>query len=257
MNRLNNKTAIVTGGASGIGYGISLMYAQEGCRVLIADIDPNGRKAADEIASTTGVQVDFVQSDVSLPTDVARIFNTFTERFSKLDILVNNAGKELTRSLFDTEEEQWDDIIRVNLKSVYLMSRASLPLFYGQGQGTIINMGSITAKNGFANYPAYTATKGAIHALTRQMAMELASKRIRVNTIYPGTIKTQLAIRNFIQSGGDLEKALADSAAQHLVGRLGEPEDVAYCAVYLGSDEASFVTGQEYGVDGGFYARGS
>lgn len=255
MARLKGKIAIVTGGASGIGRAIAEMYCQEGASVVVADINPEGEAAAENIMEKGG-SVLFEQGDVSLLQDAQRIVNDTVSHFGKVDILVNVAGIELTKSLLDTEELEWDRVLRVNLKSVFLMSKYTTEQFRKQGGGTIINMGSVTAKVGFLNYPAYTASKGAIHALTRQMAMELVQYGIRVNVIFPGTIKTPLAVRNFLVTNSNLEEAMAESASLHPMGRLGEPEDVAYMAVYLGSDESSFVTGQEFGVDGGFTIRG-
>ncbi len=256
MGRLDDKVAIVTGGGSGIGRGIAKMYASEGATVVVADINPEAQKVADEIAEKGGRAL-FELADVSASADAERVVKTTIARFGRLDILVNNAGIELTKSLLETQEEEWDKVVRINLRSVFLMSRFAADHFVHAGGGVIINMGSVTAKVGFLNYPAYTATKGAIHAFTRQMAMELAQYKIRVNVIFPGTIRTPLAIRNFLSTNPDLEAALAESAALHLTGRIGEPEDVAYLAVYLGSEESSFVTGQEFGVDGGFTIKGT
>ncbi|MHB1405967.1 MAG: SDR family NAD(P)-dependent oxidoreductase [Desulfitobacteriaceae bacterium] len=255
MERLKGKIAIVTGGSSGIGKAIAEKYCQEGAYVVIADINSEGEKVVEKINEEGGNAV-FTQADVSLSPDVQRVVNQTVSHFGKVDILVNVAGKESTKSLLDTEEQEWDHILTVNLKSVYLMSKYAVEQFRKQGGGVIINMGSVTAKVGFLNYPAYSASKGAIHALTRQMAMELAKYNIRANVIFPGTIKTPLAIRNFLATNPDLEQALSESASLHPLGRLGEPEDVAYLAIYLGSDESSFVTGQEFGVDGGFTIRG-
>ncbi|MBS4178795.1 SDR family NAD(P)-dependent oxidoreductase [Lederbergia citrea] len=256
MERLLGKVAIVTGGGSGIGKGIAQMYAKEGAHVIIADINPNAEEVANQINNDHGSAL-FVEADVSKANDAKRIVEMSLDKFGKVDILVNNAGKELSKPLLATEEWEWDDIIAVNLKSIYLMSRIVVKHFVGKGGGVIINMGSITAKNGFRNYPAYTATKGAIHALTRQMAMELAEFHIRINTIYPGTIDTPLSMRNFIATSDDVEKAIKDSIDQHLIGRLGKPEDIGYAAVYLASDESAFVTGQEFGIDGGYTIRGT
>ncbi len=236
-------------------YVYSFMVFREGAAVVVADINPDAYAVVESINSQ-GRQAIFVQADVSEPSEAQKVVEQTITHFGKLDILVNNAGIELTKKLVDTEEDEWDKVIKVNLRSVYLMSRYGAKQLIKQGGGVIINMGSVTAKVGFINYPAYSATKGAIHALTRQMAMELAEHKIRVNTIFPGTIRTPLAIRNFLNTNPNLEQALAESASLHLTGRIGEPEDVAYLAVYLGSDEANFVTGQEFGVDGGFTIKG-
>lgn len=256
MGRIQDKVAIVTGGASGIGKGISELFAREGASVVLADIDPAVEQVAQAIDDAGNGKAVGVVADISVAEGVERTFARTRAAFGRLDILVNNAGKELTRTLVDTEEDEWDDLMRVNLKSVYLMSRAAARWFIEGGGGVMVNMGSITAKVGFSNYPCYTATKGAIHAMTRQMAWELAPHGVRVNVIFPGVIRTPLALRNLATAGGDLDSAIAESAALHPVGRIGEPEDVAYLALYLASEESSFVTGQEFGCDGGFEIRG-
>jgi NAD(P)-dependent dehydrogenase (short-subunit alcohol dehydrogenase family) len=256
MSRLQNKFAIITGAYEGIGRGIAEAFLAQGATVLMADKNPNVIAAAQQLSLKHHGRAVGVVADVGNKQDVLSIFAAADSVGMKIDTLVNNAGRELTKPLLDTEEEEWDDILRVNLKSVYLMSRETIARMKHTGGGNVINMGSVTAIVGFQNYPAYSASKGAIHALTRQMAMELAPLRIRVNTIYPGTIKTPLAIRNFSAGGGDLEAALAASAAAHPVGRLGEPADVAAMAVFLASDEAGFVNGMEMGVDGGFTIAG-
>ncbi len=258
MGRLQDKVAIVTGGASGIGKGISELYAQEGASVTLVDTNPEVEKVAREISDRGHGKAVALEGDIALAENIQPVFDKTIECFGKLDILVNNAGRELSKCLVDTEEEEWDEIVRVNLKSVYLMSRAAVKCFIVRGGGgVIVNMGSITAKVGFSNYPGYTATKGAIHALSRQMAWELSPHKIRVNTIFPGVIRTPLALRNLLTIGDDLDQLIADCAASHPIGRIGEPEDVAYLALYLGSDESSFVTGQEFGIDGGFMIRGA
>ena len=255
MTRLSGQQTIVTGAYEGIGRGIAEAYLREGAHVVMADINPAVESAAEELNRGHDGRAAAIVADVGDVEAVDRIYEVADSHLSGLHTLVNNAGRELTKTLIDTEPDEWDDIVRINLKSVYLMSRHAIPKMRSGG-GSIVNLGSVTAKVGFKNYPVYTATKGAIHALTRQMAMELAEDRIRVNTIYPGTIKTPLAIRNFSAGGGDLEAALAESASVHPVGRLGEPEDVAAMAVFLASDEAGFVNGMEIGVDGGFTIRG-
>jgi 3(or 17)beta-hydroxysteroid dehydrogenase len=258
MGRLQDKVAIITGGASGIGKSISELYAQQGASVVMADTNPEVEKVAQEISARGKGEAVAVVGDIALSENIQSVFDKTRQTFGNLDILVNNAGRELSKCLIDTEEEEWDEIIRVNLKSVYLMSRTAVKCFIEQGDGgVIVNMGSITAKVGFSNYPGYTATKGAIHALSRQMAWELSPHKIRVNTIFPGVIRTPLAIRDLMKDGGDLDEIMAKCASAHPLGRIGEPEDVAYMAIYLASEESSFVTGQEFGVDGGFMIRGS
>jgi len=248
--RLKNKVAIVTGAGSGIGRSIALTFAREGAKVVVADLnEKGGSETADLVKKEKGEAI-FVKVDVSQAKNIEQMVEDCLKEFGRVDILVNNAGIVKTSPLHETTEEDWDKILGVNLKSVFLSSKKVLPIMLSQGKGKIINVASIAGLVGFSNLGAYCASKGGIIALTREMALEYAPQKINVNCIAPGVIKT--AMTKEMLADETTRKSLESSTPYP---RLGEPEDIAQAAVYLASDESDFVNGEILVVDGGWIAK--
>lgn len=245
--RLTGKVAIVTGGGSGIGKAIAAAFAREGASVLICgrDQDKLERAAADIGSSCLAVP-----ADVSRGHDVAALVDCSVEKFKRLDILVNNAGVLLPGTAESFSDEQWEQTFNTNVRAVWQLSRAVLPHMRASGAGSIINIGSVLSFQGARNRVAYSASKGAVLAMTRAMALDHAAEKIRVNCICPGIVETELVAAFNLD-----EKAKQQRIAMHPVGRFGQPEDVAGLAVFLASDEAGWITGAAFPVDGGYSAQ--
>lgn len=251
MGRLDGKVAIITGGASGIGRATALLFAREGARVAIADIDPAGDEEVASAITLEGGEACFVRCDVTSPLDTANLARVTLERFHAIDILFNNAGIAGVGTLHETDEALWDRVMAVNVKGIYLTTKAVVPQMITQRRGVIINMSSAIAFIGLARRVSYAASKGAVMAMTRAMAIDYAPYNIRVNAICPGTIHTPFVERYLRESYPDPEQGLAEISRRQLTGTLGRPEDVAYAALYLSSDEAVFMTGVPLIIDGG------
>jgi len=248
--RLENKVAIVTGAGSGIGRGIALAFAREGAKQVIADWSEEGGQETLEQVRQAGGEAVFIKTDVSKSADVDKMVKTCLNQFGRIDILVNNAGIVKFGAIHETSEEDWDAVLDVNLKSVFLTSRKSIPEMLKQGGGKIINVASIAGLVGFDQVGPYCASKGGIIALTREMALEYGKNKINVNCIAPGIIET--AMTKDMLSDDAQKQGLA---SQIPYPRFGQPEDIAQAAVYLASNESDFVTGHTLVVDGGWIAR--
>ncbi|WUR14591.1 SDR family oxidoreductase [[Empedobacter] haloabium] len=241
--RLTNKTAIVTGASRGIGLACAQRLSAEGARVMLADIRPEGAQAAEAL----GDGARFFQADVGMKADVDALVAATLEAFGRIDILVNNAGVTHAADFLDLTEEDFDRVLRINLKSMFLCGQAAARVMVKQQSGSIINMSSVNAELAIPNQVPYVVSKGGINQLTKVMALNLAPHGIRVNGIGPGTILTELA----------REAVLSSAQARHTIlsrtplGRCGEPEEVASIAAFLASDDASYMTGQTLYVDGG------
>jgi 3-oxoacyl-[acyl-carrier protein] reductase len=246
MNRLEGKVALVTGGGSGFGQGIVETFAREGAKVVVADI--NGA-AADAVARTLGASAVPVAADVSKASDVESAVGRAVEAFGRLDVVVNNAGiSHRNRPMLEVEEEEFDRIFAVNVKSIYLSARAAVPQMRRQGGGVFVNVGSTAGLRPRPGLTWYNGSKGAVHAITKSMAIELAPDRIRVCALAPVAGETPL-LATFM--GEDTPEKRELFRASIPLGRLSRPADIANAALYLASDEAAMVTGVVLEVDGG------
>ena len=253
--RLGAKIAAITGAGSGIGRASALLFAQEGAHVVVADLV---EATANETASLIGPAATAIAADVTVPADLERLVAAALSRYGRLDILFNNAGIDLPEAttVVATSEADWQRIVDVNLKGVLLGARAALPVMKAQGSGAIVNTASQAGLVGTPQEAAYCASKGGVVALTRQMAVDYAPYGIRVNCVCPGAVDKPTTDRAgwLMATPGGLEQREARLAAAIPLGRLCTAMDVAYAALYLASDEASYVTGTALAVDGGLLA---
>lgn len=256
--RLQGKTAIVTGAASGIGLATALKFGQEGAAVMCADLNEEGaQKAAARIAGLGGRAAAF-RADVTKEAEVQALVAETVKQWDRLDVLFNNAGIEFGIPVTQVQELQWDSLIDVNLKGVFLGCKHALPQMARQGSGAIVNTASVAGLRGVAFLSTYCASKGGVVLLTKSLAVEWAQFGVRVNAVCPGVIRTPMADRA-IEAGGGLggatpEESWAQLAAAHPLGRVGQPEEVAEAVTFLASDQASFITGVALPVDGGMDA---
>jgi NAD(P)-dependent dehydrogenase (short-subunit alcohol dehydrogenase family) len=249
--RLAAKVAIVTGAASGIGRATAMLFAREGARVVLADVDEErGREVAETIRAT-GSEATFVRTDVSREADVAAMVATAGQTYGRLDTIFNNAGIEqpVTPS-HEVSEALFDRVISVNLKGTFLGCKHAIPALLRAGGGTIVNNSSVSAFANVAGNVSYAASKGAVMSLTRVLAIELAPKNIRVNAICPGVIATSMNQRN-LELAQDRDAVRQRWMAVTPLGRMGTPEEVAETVLYLASDQSSFTTGIGLLIDGG------
>jgi NAD(P)-dependent dehydrogenase (short-subunit alcohol dehydrogenase family) len=251
--RLAGKVAIVTGCGRGIGRAIVERFAAEGAAVVGTQRTPGeGRELCAELAAR-GAEADFVPADVRDPAAVGRVVEHTLERFGRLDVLVNNAAVGLLRSVVDTTDEQYTEVLDTNLRGIFVWCRAALPPMLDAGSGSVVNIGSVAATVGFADDAAYCASKGAVLALTKQMAIDYSRRGVRVNCISPGFIETD-QMTAYLASHVDPDARRAELDRLHPIGRVGRPAEVAAVAAFLASDDASFVTGADVVVDGGLLA---
>jgi NAD(P)-dependent dehydrogenase (short-subunit alcohol dehydrogenase family) len=256
VKRLEGKVSMITGAGSGIGRATAFAFAKEGAKVIVNDVQLDaGEKVTSEINEHEGVAL-FVGGDVSREGDVVHMVDAAEREFGRIDVLFNNAGGSLgvRFPVAETNQEDWDRVIEVNLKGIFLVSKYVLPVMIKKGGGVIINMGSSFGLVGFPNMAAYTAAKGGVIALTRQMAVDYGTYNIRVNCMCPGPILTPL-VESRIKEAPDPEESLNELKSLSPLGKIGRPEDVAYMALYLASDESPFTTGAVLAIDGGHVAR--
>lgn len=260
-DRFEGKVVLVTGGALGIGRGIVDAFLAAGASVTVADIDAAAAEAAVR-EGNSGAPGRAIASigDVSVAADADRMVAETVAAFDRLDVLVNNAGILPTAwygSVEDIDEAIWDRILDVNLKGMFLMSRAALPHIRAAGGGTIINLASVQGLQSMPRVVAYAASKGGVLSLTRAMAMDHAQEGIRVVAICPGTIDSAM-VRDIARAeGGDVEANVRRYGASHPIGRIGMPADIGAASVFLASDAGSFITGEALNVDGGYMALGA
>ncbi|HEX9110271.1 MAG TPA: SDR family oxidoreductase [Terriglobales bacterium] len=248
--QLSGKVALITGGASGIGRATALLIAREGAAVAIADLNAQaGEAVANEIAQSGGRAI-FEPGDVTRAVDCRRLVGRTIREFGRIDILFNNAGIIRRATVLDLSEEDWDRVMAVNVKSVYLLSREVIPHMQKQGGGSIINTASGWGLAGGAKAAVYCASKGAVVLLTKAMAIDHGPQNIRVNCLCPGDTDTGMLRAEAQQLGEANDRFLAEAAKRPL-GRVGSPDEIAQAALYLASDASSFVTGTALVVDGG------
>lgn len=231
--RLTGKVALVTGGGAGIGRSIALRFAQEGAKVMVADVGrlPGGEGTVKDIKSTGG-EASFVQGDVSKAADAERMVKTTVEVYGGIDILVNNAGVYFKKALSETTESEWDRLISVNIRGVFLCSKYAIPQLTKRGGGVIINLSSVGGLVGTPFLTAYCTSKGGVLLLTKALSEELKPQNIRVNALCPAVIDTDMG-----------RAVIKDRPATGGPPQIGRPEDVANAALFLASDESSFITG--------------
>jgi NAD(P)-dependent dehydrogenase (short-subunit alcohol dehydrogenase family) len=252
--KLEGKVAIVTGAASGIGRATALLFAAEGAAVVVADVNNGGGMQTVEAIRSAGGRAQYVHTDVSRSPDVQAMVRAAVERFGRLDVLFNNAGIAVFKGVEETTEDEWDRVVAVNLRGVYLGIKYAAPEMRRAGGGSIINTSSVHGMQTVAGLAAYAASKHGVLGITRAAALDLARSGIRVNAIQPGAIETPIMRAN-LRAVGDEEEEYRKIAAAEPLGRVGTAEEIARAAVFLASDDASFITGAPIAVDGGLLAQ--
>lgn len=255
MNRLAEKVALVTGAARGIGKGIAAAYAREGARVALLDVDETATQAAAQEIQQAGGEVIAIAADVSRENAVNAAVARVKDAFGTIDILVNNAAVMPAGRLHETSPEDVERCLAVNIHGAYLLSRAVIPAMLEKRAGVILHMSSVTGVLGLPGVAIYSATKGALAALARAMSTDYAALGIRVNAVAPGTIDSPM-LHNFLAAQKNPAPLRGAFDAMHPIGRVGTIDEVAQVCVFLASDDASFVTGATYTVDGGLSVKG-
>jgi NAD(P)-dependent dehydrogenase (short-subunit alcohol dehydrogenase family) len=252
--RLADKVAIVTGGASGIGEATCRVFAREGARVFVADVQVEKGEAVARSLREDGATAEFVRTDMAVHADVRAMIALAEKRFGRLDVLVNNAGVESPKPEVDTSEEEYDRIMDVNVKGVFLATKYAVPLMKRGGGGSIINISSAYGIIGSPGFGAYHASKGAVRTFTKATAVAHARDGIRANSIHPGPIDTPL-LREALALSPDPKALEAQFSEAQPIGRLGKAEEIAYGCLFFASDESKFCIGAELAIDGGMVAQ--
>jgi len=248
---LKDKVAIITGAASGIGLAAARRFVAEGAKVVVADVQDASREVGE--MTKQGGEALFVQADVSSEPQVDRLIERTVAAYGRLDVLVNCAGVELSKKITDTSEAEWDRLMSVNLKGVFLCSRAAIPVMQRNG-GVIVNVASELGLVGGSEIAAYCASKGGVVQLTKAMAIDHAGDGIRVNCVCPGPVSTPL-LEAIIRASSDPEEERRHIAEKTLLKRLGRPEEIANVILFLASEESSYLTGSVVAADGGWTAQ--
>jgi NAD(P)-dependent dehydrogenase (short-subunit alcohol dehydrogenase family) len=249
--RLQDKVCLITGAGSGIGQATARLFASEGARVVVADVDDRGAKATVAGIRKSGGDAVAEHVDVTDEQDTVALAARIIKRFKRIDVLFNNAGISGVGDVLETEPDLFDRVMRVNVRGLYLMTRAVVPYMIKQKSGSIINMSSCIAEIGLARRVSYAASKGAVLSMTKSMQVDLAPYGIRVNALLPGTILTPFVERYIKESYKDPEEGYASIRKRQLTSELGRPEDVASAALYLASEESKFVMASGLVIDGG------
>lgn len=253
-DRLRGKVAVITGAATGIGKASAELFAQEGASLLLADLDEsNGEQVAEAIRAAGG-RATFVRTDVSSSEDVRELMDRAMRLAGTINVLFNNAAINFFGKVTDTPEDAWDRVMNVNVRSVFLGCKYAIPIMLANGGGSIINTASAAALVGLRNLAAYTASKGAVLQLTKNLALDYAAAGIRVNAVCPGVTATDMTLK-VIADSPDPAAARRRFDTGRPLGRMGEPSEIAQAALFLASDESSFVTGTYLLADGGYCAE--
>ena len=250
---LESKVAIITGGASGIGRATVELFAREGAAVVVVDINEGAGAQLQKEVSANGGRGLFLKGDVTRQDDCQRVVNTTLQSFQRIDILFNNAGIIRRSTVTELSESDWDRVMDVNVKSIFLMSRCVIPIMAKAGGGSIINTASGWGLSGGAKAAVYCASKGAVVLLTKAMAVDHGPQKIRVNCICPGDTDTEM-LRSEAKQLGEATGSFLLEAGRRPLGRIGKPEEIAQAVLYLASDASSFVTGTAMVIDGGALA---
>lgn len=252
--KLSGKVAVVTGGGSGIGRAICERFAAEGAAVTVAELDAiRGRETAETI-SKNGGKAKFIQTDIRSEESIKKCVAETVAAFGSLTLLVNNAAAFVIRGV-EASAEEWETMLETNIRGTAFCVKHALPEIKKAGGGAIVNLGSISSVLGQGGMVTYNATKGAILTMTRCMAMDFGPANVRVNCLCPGNIKTPALVNHMKSLGKNYEDAEKEMIPNNFLGRVGKPEEVAACAAFLCSDEASYVTGAALFVDGGYSAH--
>jgi len=255
MKRLENKVALVTGAGDGIGRGIATRFAREGAKVGVLDINEAGVQETCRQIAEEGGEACALICDLRDPEQVKQAIKTFTDAFGTITVVMNNAAVMPAGVLHEFSLENWDTIFDVNVRGAYLVNREVIPQMLENNGGSIIHMASVTGLRGLPGLAAYSATKGALIALTQAMSTDYACFGIRVNAVSPGTIDAPM-LEKFLSEQSDPERLRKEFDEMHPIGRVGKIDEVASVCVFLASDEASFVSGSNYSVDGGLSSKG-
>ena len=248
--RLADKVCVITGGGSGMGRVAASMFAAEGARVVVAEFDPAAGQETVRQVTAAGGDATFVQADVSREADARAMIDAAVSTYGRVDVLYNNAGimPAADHSVIDTDVDTWDKVMAVNVRGVFLGCKYAIPVMLEQGSGSVINVSSFVAILGCSNpQDAYTASKGAILALTKSLAVQFGPKGVRSNAICPGPVETPLLMDWLVKD----EEAKRIRLARNPTGRFGKPEEIVYMAIYLASDESRWTNGAAMVVDGG------
>jgi NAD(P)-dependent dehydrogenase (short-subunit alcohol dehydrogenase family) len=250
--RLEGKTAIITGAGAGIGEATAMRFAEEGAKLVLADLNLAGVEGVAERIVSQGGEAVAIAADISKEEDAKRISDTAVERFGAIDIVVNNAADFTTFSVEDATPQHWQRVLGVNVIGTAMVSKFAIPHIKARGRGSIVNIASMSGIIAQPNFATYNSSKGAILTMTRCMALDLAPFNIRVNSICPGCIYTTATEREWTRMGETKEQWSARQAPLHMLNRVGEAREVANAVLFLASDESSFITAAELLVDGGY-----